>query len=74
VETALQGGGSIHNVEKCSNTKTHHSLGDKVNGALTEVKMSRMRKRSEVDQEKKTYQSGDRVTVLGLECRNDQTS
>jgi hypothetical protein len=45
-----------------------------VNGALTEVKMSRIRKRSEVDQEKKTYQSGDRVTVLGLECKNDQTS
>jgi hypothetical protein len=35
-----------------STTKTRNSLGDKVKGALTEVKMSRRRKRSDLDQEK----------------------
>jgi hypothetical protein len=43
-------------------------LGDKVKEALTEVKMSVMHKRPEEDNEKKTYQSTDRVTVLGLVC------
>ena len=32
------------------------------------VKISRMRKRFELDQEKKTYQRSDRVNVLGLVC------
>ena len=35
---------------------------------LTEVKMLRILKRSELEQQKKTYQCGDRVTVLGLVC------
>ena len=33
----------LHNAEKCISTKTRNSLGDKVKGALTEIKMSRMR-------------------------------
>jgi hypothetical protein len=34
--------------------------------SLTEVRMSRIRKISDLDQEKKTYKRGDRVTVLGV--------
>ena len=45
---------------------TRDSLGDKVKGSLTEVKMSRRSKRSDLDQEKKTYHRGDRITVLGV--------
>ena len=58
----------LHNAEKCISTKTRNRLGDKVKDALTEVKMSRMRKRSEEEQHKKTYKSSDKVTVLGLVC------
>ena len=43
-------------------------LPKEVKGTLTEVKMSRMRKRSEEEQHKKTYKSSDKVTVLGLVC------
>jgi len=43
-------------------------LGDKVKETLTEVKMSAMCKRAAEANEKKTYQSTDRVTVLGLVC------
>ena len=32
-------------------TKTRNSLGDKVKGTLTEVKMSRIGKRSQMDQQ-----------------------
>jgi hypothetical protein len=45
-----------------------NKLGDKVKGALTEVKMSRMSERSEEEQHKKTYKCTDKVTVLGLVC------
>ena len=37
-------------------------------GVMTEVKMSRMSKISDLDQKKKTYPRGDRVSVLGLVC------
>ena len=42
-------------------------LGDKVKEALTEVKMSGMRKRYELDDQRKTYERTDRVTVLGTQ-------
>ena len=58
----------LHNLEKRIRTKTRHSLGDKVKGVMTEVKMSRKGKRSELEKEKKKYQCVDRVTVLGLVC------
>jgi hypothetical protein len=45
---------SSHNIEKKITTKTRNPLGDKVKGTLTEVKMSRIRKRSDLDQEKKS--------------------
>ncbi len=35
---------------------------------MTEVKMSRIRKRSELQKQKKTYQCTDRVSELGLVC------
>ena len=43
----------------------------KVEGETTEVKMSRMCKRSELDNQKKTYQCTDKVTVLGLVCEKN---
>jgi hypothetical protein len=43
-------------------------LGGKVKQALTEVKMSSMRKRAGEADKKKTYRGADRVTVLGLVC------
>ena len=58
----------LHQTEKRINTKARNSLGDKVKEALTEVKMSGMRKRTTETNEKKTYQGTDRVTVLGLVC------
>ena len=59
---------SFHNAEKHISTKSRNKLSDQVKGALTELKMSRMCKRSELEQEQKTYQCADRVTVLGLVC------
>jgi hypothetical protein len=53
-------------LEKRITTKTRDSLGDKVKGSLTEVKMSRRSKRSDLDQEKKTHHRGARITVLGV--------
>jgi hypothetical protein len=47
------------------NPKTRNSLGDKVKQTLTEVEMSGIRKRSELDNQK-TCQRTD--TVLGLVC------
>ena len=43
----------LQNVEKRISTKTRNLLGDKVNEAMTEVKMSEMRKRCELDNQKK---------------------
>ena len=50
--------------EKCINTKIRNSLGDKVKGTLTEVKMSRMDKKSELDQQKKTYHRDETPYVM----------
>jgi hypothetical protein len=58
----------LHNAEKRISTKTRNRLRPEVKEALTEVKMSALRKRSERVNEKKTYQRTDRVTVLGLVC------
>ena len=56
-------------------TKTWNSLGDKVKGELTEVKMSRIRKISELDQSKKTYQSDEKSHRVGSGVfKNDQAS
>jgi hypothetical protein len=46
--------GDPHRKEKTEG-REGTKLGDTVKGTLTEVKMSRMRKRSDVDQEKKKY-------------------
>ena len=56
----------LHNAEKSISTKTRVKLRSDVKDALTEVKMSQMRKRCERVNEQKTYKRGDRVTVLGL--------
>ena len=58
----------LHNDEKCIRTKTRNSLGDKVKQQMTEVKMSMIRKRSELPNQNKMYQGTDRVTVLVLVC------
>jgi hypothetical protein len=52
----------------CISTKVRNSLGAKVKQALTEVKMSIIRKRSAEADKKKTYRVADRVTVLCLVC------
>ena len=66
-----QGGNEwLHKVEKRISTKTHNKISDQIKGTMTEVKMSRMRKRSELD-EKKTYQYTGRVTVLGVVCQKE---
>ena len=49
-------------------TKTRNKISDQVKGVMTEVKMSRMRKRSELDEQEKTCQCTDTVTVLGVVC------
>ena len=56
----------LDNVEKIISTKTHNRLGDQVKQELTEVKMSMIRKRSQDDNQKKTYERKDSVTVLGM--------
>ena len=43
----------LQNAEKRISTKTRNLLGDKVKEAMTEVKMSEMRKGSELDNQKK---------------------
>ena len=44
-------------IERIS-TKTHNRLGDQVKEELPEVKMSMIRKRSQDDNQKKTYDKG----------------
>jgi hypothetical protein len=58
----------FHQSAKRISTKARNSLGAKVKQALTEVKMSSMRKRAAEADKKKTYRGADRVTVLGLVC------
>jgi hypothetical protein len=58
----------LHQSAKRISTKARNSLGGKVKQALTEVKMSSMRKRAAEADKKKTYRGADRVTVLGLVC------
>ena len=57
-------------VQKCRQGPSlgTHSETRKVKETLTEVKISVIRKRTVETNEKKTYQSTDRVTVLGLVC------
>ena len=63
----------LHQAAKRISTKARNSLGGKVKQALTEVKMSGMRKRSAEADKKKTYRCEDRVTVLGLVCEKWQS-
>ena len=58
----------LHNPEKRIKTKTRNRLGDQVKQELAEVKMSMIRKRSQDDNQKKTYERKDSVTVLGMVC------
>ena len=58
----------LHNAEKRISTKTRAKLRPDVKQALTEVKMSMVRKRYERVNEQKTYKRTDRVTLLGLVC------
>jgi hypothetical protein len=58
----------LHQSAKRISTKARNRLGGKVKEALTEVKMSSMRKRAAEADKKKTYRGADRVTVLGLVC------
>lgn len=58
----------LHNAEKRIITKTRARLSPEVKDALTCVKMSAIRKRSERVNLAKTYKRTDRVTVLGLVC------
>jgi hypothetical protein len=48
--------------------KQENEGGTQVKRALTEVKMSGISKRSELDNQMKTYQCTKKVTVLGLVC------
>ncbi len=48
--------------------KLENRLGDQVKQEMTEVKMSMIRKRSQDDNQKKTYERKDSVTVLGMVC------
>ena len=58
----------LHQSAKRISTKARNRLGGKVKQALTEVKMSSIRKRETEADKKKTYRGTDRVTVLGLVC------
>ena len=58
----------LHQAVKRISTKARNRLSGKVKEALTEVKMSGIRKRAAESDKKKTYRGADRVTVLGLVC------
>ena len=58
----------LHNAEKRISTKSRARLRPDVKDALTCIKMSAIRKRSERVNLAKTYRRTDRVTVLGLVC------